>query len=345
MNKPIDADLHNFGRSVQKVGRASGTYYQKPRPIYWERLFFGVDSPLSPYFKKAGQEFEPRHALFNIETEIGEDFCGFSREIAEARTFGVHRDHFYSFGVLLAYCYAFGIRDLHRHNLIRTPSHLQVVDAEIVLVKLLLPNETLLLPFKEIGPDLASVSHLQAEGDLSEESCRQIFSGYFDTFECLRANRENILGEFTLRMDEMRRVPIRHILRDTPHYRRWQNEQPEDPFFEAELSQLRRGDIPYFFKFLGDEKLYSYANSEGSFEAVETPESFQRAIDRDAVLPSFLFSEDRVETLFPTGALFLAKKLISKTQTRPFVIGPWELHVGEKRVSLSDGSRRYEAAR
>jgi len=158
----IEADLHNFGRSVQKVGRASGTYYQKPRPVYWERLFFGVDSPLASFFGKGGAEFQPKHALFNLETEIDADFTGLSREVLSVPA-SVERNHFYSFGVLLAYCYVFGVRDLHRHNILRTATHLQVVDAEVVLVKLLLPNETLLLPFKDIGAELASVSLLQIE--------------------------------------------------------------------------------------------------------------------------------------------------------------------------------------
>ncbi len=343
----IEADLHNFGRSVQKVGRASGTYYQKPRPIYWERLFFGLDSPLAPYFENKAREFGPRQALFRIETEMNENFCGFSREIVGAAESAVRRDHFYGFGVLLAYCYVFGIRDLHRHNLIRTPTHLQVVDAEVVLVKLLLPNETLLLPFKEIGPELASVGLLQTQipEGLSDENRREIFCGYFDTFACLRQGREKILGEFLSRDEEMRRVPIRHILRDTVHYRRRIAPPSDDPFFESELAQLDRGDIPYFFTFLGDGRLYAYSDPGGSFHAVEAPASFQRAIDRDATAPNILLTEDRVNTLLPTGALFLAKRLFSRDFVGGLAIGDAELRLEKERLSLTLGADAFESAR
>jgi len=332
----IEADLHNFGRSVQKVGRASGTYYQKPRPVYWERLFFGVDSPLASFFGKGGAEFQPKHALFNLETEIDADFTGLSREVLSVPA-SVERNHFYSFGVLLAYCYVFGVRDLHRHNILRTATHLQVVDAEVVLVKLLLPNETLLLPFKDIGAELASVSLLQIEypAGLTENTRRQILSGYLDTFECFERSSKQIRQFFSQSEGEIRAVPVRHIMRDTVHYRRWMDVVPSDPFFDAELAQLSRGDIPYFFKFIGNNRLYAYTDAEGAYQEVVAPVAFQKAIDRDASHPLALLEPERIGQLLPTGALFLAKRLFD-----PSWIGSFPRALPHSRVDRVVGLHR-----
>jgi lantibiotic modifying enzyme len=127
------ADLHNFGQAVQKIGRGSEKVFQKPRPIYWEWLFFGQNSPLSIFFEQSRvQGVNPRQVLFNLTTEINANYCGVSSEIIGQLGTKTLSSHAYSLGVLLAYCYIFGIRDLHRHNLVKTQAHLQVVDAEVV---------------------------------------------------------------------------------------------------------------------------------------------------------------------------------------------------------------------
>lgn len=346
MSANHQGDLHNFGQAVHAVERASGTYFQKPRPIYWEWLFFGKASPLMPFFSKKGDRgLSPGDCLFHLEVEMNRDFTGLSRRIKPSTKGEVTAGHAYSLGVLLAYCYVFGIRDLHRYNLVRTDTHLQVVDAEVVLVNLLLPNETLLLPFKDIGPELAAIAHLNADPSaLSLDTVTEILKGYHDTFACILDHLDSIQRIFRDRREEMLRIPVRHIMRDTVHYRRWKKESPELPFFSDELEQLERGDIPYFFKFIGDARLYKYTHPSGSFAAVTIPTKFERAVYRDATDPEELLKRDRLEsTLHPTGLLFLANRLLDKTFIGSIRLGDAILTRDSAIFCLRIGNQRFQS--
>jgi hypothetical protein len=170
----------------------------------------------------------------------------------------------------------------------------------------------LLLPFKDIGPGSAASSHLgAAPGELSLEMVREILLGYCDVFECFRKHESAIAALFSSRREEMTKVPIRHITRDTAQYRQWKEAAPEIPFFDAELVQLERGDVPYFFKFLSDPKLYAFANPVGATKAVNVPWALQRAVDRDACDPLNLLAAGRVQKMgLPIGLMFLGKTLL-----------------------------------
>jgi hypothetical protein len=330
-------DPHNFGQSVQVVSRASGIYFQKP----------GKDSPLAGLFAvKNNAAGSLRDHIFNLEVEVGEDFSGISRQV---ETFSGVRDERalgHSLGVLLAYCYIFGIRDLHHHNLIRVKSHLQVIDAEVVLVKLLLPNETLLLPFKDIGPESAGIRHLtEIPAPLSAEMVSAILAGYCETFDRIESVLPEMTKVFAGLQTEMARVPVRHIARDTIVYRDWKTSSPKTPFFKEELEQLERGDIPYFFKFIGDPCLYQYADRSGARVQVDAPSEFLKAIARDATDPLDLLKQDRVEVLFSTGILFLAKRLLTPDFQGELCFGRTALSQEAGLISATVGGRRYQARR
>ncbi len=340
-------DPHNFGQFVQVVSRASGIYFQKPRPVYWERLFFGKDSPLAGLFE--GQDrggLSLREQLFNLDVEVGEKFSGFSRQVT---TFSGNRDEHalgHSLGVLLAYCYVFGIRDLHHHNLIRSEFHLQVIDAEVVLVKLLLPNETLLLPFKDIGPESAGIRHLtDPPAPLTTEAVSVILSGYCETFDRIESILPEMTKIFVGLQTEMARVPVRHIVRDTIVYRDWKTSFPKIPFFKEELEQLEGGDIPYFFKFIGDSCLYQYVDRSGTRVKVDAPSELLKAIARDATDPLDLLKRERVEVLFPTGLLFLAKHLLRPDFQGALRFGRTMLSQEAGFISATIGDHNFQARR
>lgn len=306
------ADLHNFGQSVQRIGRGSESFFQKPRPIFWEWLFFGRNSPLSEFFGHSKLNgFSPRNAIFNLDTDMGPDFSGRSREVVGIAEGTLSETHAYSLGTLLAYCYIFGIRDLHRHNLVKTATHIQVVDAEVVLSKLLLPHETLLLPFKEVGPGECGASViLDVLAGVDVGSIKLLFAGYLDVFNSVMLHRENILGVLQSQGEQSGRIPIRHILRDTFHYRAWPTKTPPIPFFESEIQQLRRGDIPYYFKFLNQSEVFEFTDSAGSFAPVSLPDEFLRGAAREATNPEVLLEDVRLrKSLLPAGLLYLAKTL------------------------------------
>lgn len=307
----LDADLHNFGQKVAQVGRGSDIYFQKPRPIFWEWFFFGINSPLKTIFND--KEFSS--GIFNLKVEMSDNFTGLSKRVCEVDTLNAD-SHSYHLGALLAYCYIFGIRDLHKGNVIRTSSHLQVIDAEVVLTKLLLPNETLLLPFRETPFSIsAAKKFFEDQEAISILHLKKILDGYFDLFSVVLKKYDALIDVFEQHREKMRSVPIRHIMRDTVHYRNYLEDQtrlPPVPFCKNEITQLERGDVPYYFKFIDDTALYSYTAVNGDYAPInEIPSDFIKGIERAACCPLELLTLARLQdNLLPTGSLFLLKKLI-----------------------------------
>ena len=305
----LDADKHNFGQLVRPMERASLLFFRKPRPVYWEHLFFGKGSPLEPIFSKIGEnrKVDLASLLFNLEIDMENEWLGYSKEILRSDDPATGQ-HFYSFGVLLAYAYLFGIRDLHKFNLIKTKTHLQVIDAEVVLTNLILPNESVLLPFKDVPFEVCGLNLLtDSLDDLTPSQRQSMFAGYFDLF-ALAFCRQKLLLEA---LDNAASIaPIRVIIRNTKVYTGHLNGNSRIPdLLSEEQIQIERGDVPYFFKRIGDQQLHWISSASGSTSSVQSTESFKVDVDRHAQTPSVLIgSPDTIEKKMAQGALFLQRK-------------------------------------
>lgn len=309
MQKPIDADKHNFGRIVKLIERDFHRWFCKPRPIFWEYLFFGKKSPVSDFFSGRGENGgEPlQKYLFNLDTEIESDWTGYSKEIRSLEKIEINSEHFYSFGVLLAYTFAFGIRDLHRSNLVLTESHLQPVDAEVVFTDLVLPNETILLPFKDIEFSQCGLSALGKEANKpSAENMDHLFSGYVDMFATLFRFRENLLLSFE---SVILNAPIRVIVRNTKIYKKHMSREAlVYDFLPEEIKQLERDDIPYFFKRCGDDRVFWISGEDNEISSVQSLANFKSDISRHAQTPRHLLSDPAlIEKKMVQGVFFLQK--------------------------------------
>jgi len=306
----LDADKHNFGQLVKPMERASFLFFRKPRPVFWEHLFFGQGSPLESLFSEMGENapFDLASFLFNLVVEIESEWLGYSKEIKTADV-PVTEQHFYSFGVLLGYTYAFGIRDLHKFNLIKTKSHLQVIDAEVVLTNLILPNETILLPFKDVPfEDCGASLLIDSLEQLSTEQRRLIFAGYFDLFAVIFKKQKALVDCLTTIQCQ---APIRILVRNTRIYSNHLNGKSKiQDLLEEEQLQLERGDVPYFFKRLSDDRLYWISSENRNAASVKSLESFKSDVDRHAQPVSILLgTPEAVEKKMAQGALFLQRKL------------------------------------
>jgi lantibiotic modifying enzyme len=307
----FEADSHNFGKRVELVERASEQWFRKPRSVFWEHLFFGRASPLLGFFDKTGENGkEPLSKyLFNLDVEPEHDWLGHSREVL-ASDEPVVDEHFYSFGVLLAYSFVFGIRDLHKFNLVRTKSHLQAVDAEVVFTDLLLPHESVLLPFKDVSIELSGIRHLtDSLGKIPTNEKRAILSGYFDLFAVLYEKQEQILAALETNAGD---APVRVILRNTGIYKAHLKGGPKiDDLLAEEKEQLNRGDIPYFFKRLGDDRLHWLSASDHNVGVVATVGNFQADVSRHASSPSKLIgNRELTEKKMVHGTFLLQKQLL-----------------------------------
>lgn len=307
------ADRHNFGQHVKPMERASSLYFQKPRTVFWEWLFFGVDSPLARYFSSVGENsgFSLAPAIFGLEVDRESEWAGTAKAVL-ASDAPVTPAHFASFGTLLAYAYIFGIRDLHSGNLIRCVDRLQVIDAEVVLARLVLPHETLLLPFKDTPWSQCGLSLLAANpAELSAESKRLIIAGFIDALAVF--HRAGTTISRVLRAGDLS-APVRLVLRNTREYAGILAGRIESGLLEEERAQLARGDIPYFFKRVGGPELFWMPAVEpnGAKQVAVVQDHTRHAVDvdRHALSPEQLLEPaSEVEKRLVHGLLFLRKHL------------------------------------
>lgn len=333
-------DFHNFGQAVRRVTSPDGTiWFEKPRPVYWEWLFFGKSSPLAVFF-------ENRDAIFGLTIEFeNEGRSGRSKEILATPSSAVAPEQLFGFGYLLAYAYAFGIQDIFAENTIRTPSGLQVIDAEIVFSKFTLPNESFLFPFRNCAFEKAALSHLlpsMAEIDLS--AIKQILRGFCELLSAVDKNRSQILERLS-RETSLAEVPIRILLRETSDYRSWQTREYARPLLSEEVEQLKRGDIPYFFKLMGDPGLF-YFGADETRKSVLLPKIFEAAVSNIAVQPSLLLEEQRIrKQLFPFGVIFLLRKLLAKDWVGEITDHHFTATVGVQDIAVSSPWGDFSAKR
>ncbi len=341
----FEADRHNFGKAVKVQSRASGEWFQKPRSIFWEFLFFGKLSPLNPFFNEIGSNGSTPLSkyLFNLEVEHVSAWSGMSREVVNQSTEAT-LEHFYGFGVLLAYSYLFGIRDLHKYNVVMTSSHLQAIDAEVVLTNLILPHETVLLPFKDVAFETSALSRLAPSiAEITQAQREQLFAGFIDLFEASMGKFDDLKQRLTT--CELNDVPVRVIIRNTAPYREHlAGRAMISDILPEEKNQLDRGDIPYFCKFLGDDALYWVASSTYSLRPVADLGPFLADVHRHAMPPDVILgSPAQIKQKLVHGLLFLQRKM-GICETR-FQLSHRSLNLSESQLTFSNPAECFKSLR
>jgi hypothetical protein len=215
------------------------------------------------------------------------------------------------------HAFIFGIRDLHAQNLIFTATHLQPIDAEVVLTDLSLPNETILLPFKDTVFDSCGLRPLaNSISDIDSTDRSQIFAGYFDLFAAMSSQRRAIIDTFA---NQSLRVPIRLILRNTREYQPYLHGAASlDSLLKEERTQVERGDVPYFFKHCDDANLY-WLSKPGTISSVETDlGAFKPDVDRHAKNPARLLGDENGLVRKMVQGAFLLQKQFADSDRREF---------------------------
>ena len=106
--------------------------------------------------------------------------------------------------------------------------------------------------------------------------------------------------------------PIRVLLRPSGDY---VNSSERSKFVPAETEQMDRGDIPYFFGFLGGPDIY-YFTEPGVAKKVDvfTPEMITKT-ERSLISPTTLLSEDRVRKIALQSVIMTAFRLMTLLET------------------------------
>lgn len=261
----LNADLHNFGRSVFLEGQ----WVNKPRNVYWEQCFLG-DSSVRQFIEQSfDKEYHPFKIIPKLQfkeltsTSGTEEFYKPVNNVVG----NISDSESWLIGSSLALWSFFGAGDLHweniiygrdeNNNLVLFPVDLEVFGREIKLPSHTWLIEDVTIPYNYCGfyNFLSSISN--------KLSPIYLVDGYINSLKKLN-DISSKLCRILSRENNRRPFISRLIFRKTMSYQSYLNNvsDPKDfqiPLFNEEKLQLDRGDIPYFYKYLnGDPTIYVY---------------------------------------------------------------------------------------
>lgn len=269
-------DSHNFGRRVLVGPRR----VKKPRTVFWERLLLDAASPLRRALASVAERaglgteafaFLPSLRFWADRGNVGGEVERVALEPLGRLTAREKHELATVVGRSLALHGFLGVADLHWENLAlgadaRGHIVLAPLDIELVLGDLALPTETKLLP--DADPEYADICR-HAAGvrrvlpylgkPIAAEHLLTMVAAYRTLLEVLERYGGE-LGRVVARTPDFRTAPIRVCLRGTDEYVHAHSAPPWPPLLDAELEQLERGDIPYFFRLYGVRGIHYYAN-------------------------------------------------------------------------------------
>jgi hypothetical protein len=278
-SEPTDRFLRrNFGRQVELVDG----WYEKNRCIGLEWLLFGRSSPLTRVLCDEG--------FFELDVEFTPGWCaGFGRvrdlnDASAPKQTRARANLWSSFGSLCAYLLFWGVRDIHAGNILRSNAtgNLIAVDVEILGVD----GSTLARSLVETGilPGTESDSFFGDELPPTKPSDVTLaLDGFLRTWQNLLVHRDSIAD--VVASSGAGDWPIQVFLRPPPVYYVWlqraRHGKPQlaelpswlvdnlhslesdpsngSPSEQAELEQLTRGDVPYFWTTFRDLAQHSSA--------------------------------------------------------------------------------------
>jgi hypothetical protein len=269
-------DSHNFGRRVTlTAGRVL-----KPRTVLWEWLMLAAGSPLRKLLSEAAAQdglgadafgFLPTLKFYASKTAGTGSVQRVRLEPLRGRSGAMKRALSVIVGRSLALWSWLGVADLHWENLVLgVDGRGQIVfgplDIEMMLADLSLPTETKLLP--DADPEYAAICR-HAAGvrrvlpylgkPIAAEDLLAMAAAYRGTLEFLDRHAAAI-ARVVSEVPGLHDAPLRVLLRGTAEYVHAETQELWPPLLDAELEQLARGDIPYFFRLYGKQGIHYFGN-------------------------------------------------------------------------------------
>jgi len=252
----------------------------KPRPVLWEWLLLSNDSPLRELLASLAQEDELGERAFSFLPTLRfyEGRTDGAFEVQRARLIPLGRltsaervELARIVGRSLALWSWLGVADLHWENLVlgRGPrGHLVFgpLDIEMILADLSLPTETKLLP--DADPEYATLCrHAAGVRRVLPYLGKPVPPGllvamaaaYEDTLSLLDRHAPAIAAVLS-QLPGLDTTPLRVLLRSTGDYVTADGSRLWPPLLDAELEQLQRGDIPYFFRLYGHPGIHYFTD-------------------------------------------------------------------------------------
>ncbi len=277
-------DSHNFGRRVTlRDGRVA-----KPRTVLWEWLVLSVESPLRRLLADAAEHGGLGRDAFDFLPDLAFSAVG-SRDAGEVEQVTLdplpdlapseRRSLARVVGRFVALFSWLGVADLHWENLVLGAGRdgrviLAPLDVEMLFADLSLPTETKLLP--DADPEYAEVCRhacgarrvLPWLGKPIEPADLLAMVASYRGALAFLDEHAGAIADAIAGVPGVREAPIRLLLRGTDEYARAKTHPLWPPLLDAEIEQLDRGDVPYFFRLYGQPGIHWYADP--SLERVAT---------------------------------------------------------------------------
>jgi hypothetical protein len=275
MNQELDSDLHNFNRRCE----VALPYILKPRTLDAERALLDAASPFRVYIDGLLKDHELSlptlpHLAFRLNAQ-GPSLTSNAMEFVAVQplTRELSTAECESVGATLALLNAVGIVDLHRNNfvfgMVEEAVRFVPIDVECHLQRFELSRCDFFPARKGHHDCCAGVSHLakyvKSSGD--KNAVLKFIRGYLRAHRVLEVHRQDVQQRFIQCLGP--KPLTRIIYRNTDDYYQAIKQQDWQGFAAEEVTQLLRGDIPYFFRFLGEPALLYWSSPE-SYAATTT---------------------------------------------------------------------------
>jgi hypothetical protein len=274
-HRPHLGDSHNFGRRVSLRARR----VHKPRTLLWEWLFLARESPLRRLLNESAEgcgfeagafEFLPALRFYDERSRDGGEVERVALKPLPVLSRDGKRRLAEIVGRSLSLFSFLGVSDLHWENLVlgagpRGRIVFGPLDIEMILADLALPTETKLLP--DADPEYADVCRhacgvrrvLPYLGKpIAAEHLLAMIGAYRATLALLE-RQAPVIANVIAALPDLPETPIRVCLRSTDEYVR-ADPNLFPPLLDAELEQLSRGDIPYFFRLYGRPGIHYFGD-------------------------------------------------------------------------------------
>jgi hypothetical protein len=274
---PHLGDSHNFGRRVALRGER----IEKPRTLLWEWLLLSNESPLRRLLDRAATQdalgadafgFLPTLQFFGACSANGGEVERLQLSPLQAHDAETRRTLASIVGRSLALWSWLGVADLHWENLVlgvdaRERIIFGPLDIEMILADLSAPTETKLLP--DADPEYAAICRhasgvrrvLPYLGKPIEVAELLVMAGAYRGMLAFLDRHSQEIADVFSGLPELRDAPLRVLLRGTGDYVQSATASLWPPLLEAEVEQLARGDIPYFFRLYGRPGIHYFADA------------------------------------------------------------------------------------
>lgn len=312
-------DTHNFGRSVRLHDEH---WVTKPRSTFWEELFLANGSRFRAELDAVlGDEpiadCMPRLAFARAPDDPGSTLM--ERLRVEPILSACDLEYaLEALGGLLAISAWFGLEDLHSGNVMcgadkRTGKFVIFpIDIEVAFSDIRLPSNIGLVHVDHRRQQISGAAPLfNLIRKAGPKQRMAIPLGYMRTAKRLLLSQTRLVRALHKTRGAYR-APIRVVLRDTRDYVDHLEDRPlaeridASPFAPEERVQLDRGDVPYFFRTLGDSRIRYYRSADLRKTALVSPD-WVKTRARPLLQPKEIFGLDRRnEALYEQGSMMLA---------------------------------------